>query len=129
MTDLTALKARLEELAIEETRHEREGNLARAAEIKHGLIPATERELAARSGELEKAQSAQGEGSLLREEVSEEDIARIVSHWTGIPVSKMLTSEKTKLLELEEILARRVVGQEQGLDRGLAEPEGSEGRA
>jgi ATP-dependent Clp protease ATP-binding subunit ClpB len=110
---IRALKARLEELSIEETRQEREGNLARAAEIKHGLIPETEKQLAARSKQLE---SSQGEASLLREEVSEEDIARIVSHWTGIPVSKMLSSEKSKLLQLEEILGRRVVGQEQAIN-------------
>jgi ATP-dependent Clp protease ATP-binding subunit ClpB len=106
------LKASLEELSIEETRYEREGNLSKAAEIKHGRIPEVQRQLDARSKELD---SLKGESRLLREEVSEEDIARIVSHWTGIPVSKMLSSEKQKLLKLEEILSRRVVGQPQAI--------------
>jgi ATP-dependent Clp protease ATP-binding subunit ClpB len=107
--EIRALKQRLEELNIEETRYEREGNLTKAAEVKHGLVPETEKELSQKTEELE---GSQGESRLLREEVSEEDIARIVSHWTGIPVSKMLSSEKAKLLKLEEILSRRVVGQE-----------------
>jgi len=107
--EIRALKQKLEELNIEETRYEREGNLTKAAEVKHGLVPETEKKLADKTAELERSE---GESRLLREEVSEEDIARIVSHWTGIPVSKMLSSEKAKLLELEEILSRRVVGQE-----------------
>jgi ATP-dependent Clp protease ATP-binding subunit ClpB len=107
--EIRALKQRLEELNIEETRYEREGNLTKAAEVKHGLVPETEKKLADKTEELDRSE---GESRLLREEVSEEDIARIVSHWTGIPVSKMLSSEKAKLLKLEEILSRRVVGQE-----------------
>jgi len=107
--EIRALKQRLEELNLEEIRYEREGNLTKAAEVKHGLVPETERKLDEKTKELE---SSQGESRLLREEVSEEDIAHIVSQWTGIPVSKMLGSEKTKLLKLEEILSRRVVGQE-----------------
>ena len=104
------LNQKLEELKLDETRYEREGNLAKAAEIKHGLMPETQSELAQMSGELE---SIQGETQLLREEVSEEDIAGVVSTWTGIPVSKMLSSEMAKLLKLEEILSQRVVGQEE----------------
>ena len=100
--EIRKLKASLEELSMEETRYEREGNLTKAAEIKHGRIPEVERQLDAKSKELD---NLHGETRLLREEVSEEDIARIVSNWTGIPVSKMLASEKTKLLKLEEILA------------------------
>ena len=106
---IRALKQSLEELKLEEIRYEREGNLTKAAEVKHGLVPETERKLAEITKELE---SSQGESRLLREEVSEEDIAHIVNQWTGIPVSKMLSSEKAKLLKLEEILSRRVVGQE-----------------
>jgi ATP-dependent Clp protease ATP-binding subunit ClpB len=106
---IRALKQSLEELKLEEIRYEREGNLTKAAEVKHGLVPETERKLAEKTKELE---SSQGESRLLREEVSEEDIAHIVNQWTGIPVSKMLSSEKAKLLKLEEILSRRVVGQE-----------------
>ncbi len=106
------LKVSLEELTLEETRLERDGNLTKAAEIKHGRIPEIQRELDARSKELE---TLHGETRLLREEVSEEDIARIVSHWTGIPVSKMLASEKARLLKLEEVLAKRVVGQKEAI--------------
>ena len=110
--EIRKLKVSLEELSIEEARHERDGNLSKAAEIKHGRIPETQRQLAAKSGELERLN---GETRLLREEVSEEDIAGIVSHWTGIPVSKMLASEKMKFLKLEEILSRRVVGQAEAI--------------
>jgi ATP-dependent Clp protease ATP-binding subunit ClpB len=109
---IRALKAELEELAIEEARWEREGNLTKAAEIKHGRMPQLQRELAKRSAELDRLH---GESRLLREEVSEEDVARVVSAWTGIPVSKMLASERTKLLQLETILGRRVVGQEEAI--------------
>ncbi len=110
--EIRKLKQGLEEASIEETRYEREGNLSKAAEIKHGLIPDIQKKLDKKSEELEKLH---GETRLLREEVSEEDIARIVSHWTGIPVSKMLASEKLKFLKLEEILSRRVVGQEEAI--------------
>ena len=106
------LKVSQEELSLEETKYERDGNLTKAAEIKHGKLPQIQRELDARSTELEKLH---GETRLLREEVSEEDIARIVSNWTGIPVAKMLASEKARLLKLEEVLGRRVVGQQEAI--------------
>ncbi len=109
--EIRALKQKIEELQIEETRHEREGNLARAAEVKHGLLPAVQRELALRTAELEKKDTPQ----LLREEVTEEDVARVVARWTGIPVSRMLTSERVKLMQLEEILGLRVVGQREAV--------------
>ncbi|HEQ71575.1 MAG TPA: ATP-dependent chaperone ClpB [Spirochaetia bacterium] len=110
--EIRVLKQQLEELNIEETRYEREGNFTKAAEIKHGKIPETEKQLTSVSKKLE----AQGAASrLLREEVSEEDIARIVSKWTGIPVSKMLASEKEKLLKLESILEKQVVGQSKAI--------------
>ncbi|MFQ3547533.1 MAG: ATP-dependent chaperone ClpB [Termitinemataceae bacterium] len=107
--ELRALKQRIEELKIEETRYEREGNLNKAAEIKYGLIPEAQRKLKDLSDRME---SKRGEVSLLREEVSEEDIAAVVSSWTGIPVSKMLASELQKYLELEKVLEKRVVGQD-----------------
>ena len=103
------LNQNIEDFHRQEAQYEREGNLAGAAEIKHGSIPNTQIELAAQTKQL---QSIQGERSLLREEVAEEDIARVVSTWTGIPVSKMLSSERDKYLKLEEILSQRVVGQE-----------------
>ncbi|MGM0675383.1 MAG: AAA family ATPase, partial [Spirochaetota bacterium] len=92
--------------------YEREGNLAKAAEIQHGLIPQTEQEL---NEESKKLEELQGENRLLREEVSEEDIANVVSAWTGIPVSKMLASDMEKLLRLESILEERVVGQQHAI--------------
>jgi ATP-dependent Clp protease ATP-binding subunit ClpB len=105
---IRSLKQEQEQLSIEEKQNERDGNLARAAEIKHGRIPEIERTLEELTARLEELQ---GENSLLREEVREEDIARVVSSWTGIPVNKMMSSEMQKLLELESIMEERVVGQ------------------
>ncbi|AIE88005.1 ATP-dependent chaperone ClpB [Fimbriimonas ginsengisoli] len=85
---------------------------ARAAEIQHGRIPLIQRELEAQTAELEKVQQS---GKMLKEEVDSEDIAQVVSKWTGIPVSRLLQGEMQKLLTMEEHLARRVVGQEEAL--------------
>jgi len=112
------LKQRIEELKIEETRYEREGNLLKAAEVKHGKIPEAQKQLAELAGLMEKKRNeagGAGGAALLREEVSEEDIAAVVSAWTGIPVSKMLSGEMQKYLDLEKALERRVVGQDQAL--------------
>ncbi len=107
--EIRKLKESLERLRIEEQRYEREGNLAKAAEIKYGRLRETEKRLSEVSEEIGR----QDEGNrLLREEVSEEDIARVVSTWTGIPVSKMLSGDAQKYLELEKVLGRRVLGQE-----------------
>ncbi|TVQ27422.1 MAG: ATP-dependent chaperone ClpB [Spirochaetaceae bacterium] len=106
------LKQQIEQLTIEELQHERDGDLSRAAEIKHGRIPQLEAHLTELDVQLTELQ---GTSSLLREEVSEEDIARVVSTWTGIPVSKMLTSDMEKLLKLESILGERVIGQERAI--------------
>ncbi|MFW6211594.1 MAG: ATP-dependent chaperone ClpB [Spirochaetota bacterium] len=106
------LKQQIEQLTIEEVQFERDGNLSRAAEIKHGEIPQLQRKLDALDEELA---GLQGTNRLLREEVSEEDIAKVVSTWTGIPVSKMMTSEMEKLLKLESILGERVIGQERAI--------------
>jgi ATP-dependent Clp protease ATP-binding subunit ClpB len=107
--EIRALKQKLEELKIEGERWEREGNLAKAAEVRYGKVPEAQKRLDAVSAEMRKEPE---EDRLLREEVSEEDIARVVSTWTGIPVSKMLASEAQKYLDLEGQLSRRVVGQE-----------------
>jgi len=112
------IKQRIEELKIEETRYEREGDLSRAAEVKHGMIPEAQKQLAALTDQMEKKRenAKGGEASaLLREEVSEEDIAGVVSTWTGIPVSKMLSGELQKYLDLEKALEKRVVGQDEAL--------------
>ena len=110
------LKEELEQLRIEETRYTREGNYDKAAEIKYGRIPQIEKELEAAVSRREESQKAGVSGtSLLRQEVSEEDIARVVSTWTGIPVSKMMAGERQKYLELEDVLHQRVVGQNEAV--------------
>jgi len=112
------LKQRIEELKIDETRYEREGDLLKAAEVKHGKIPEAQKQLAELAALMEKKRNeagGSGGAALLREEVSEEDIAAVVSAWTGIPVSKMLSGEMQKYLDLEKVLEQRVVGQDQAL--------------
>jgi ATP-dependent Clp protease ATP-binding subunit ClpB len=110
------LKMRIEELKIEETRYEREGDLSRAAEVKHGKIPEAQKKLAQLTDQMEKKRDSSGGGALLREEVSEEDIAGVVATWTGIPVSKMLGGELQKYLDLEKVLEQRVVGQDAAVE-------------
>ena len=107
--ELRKLKAGIEELKIEGEKRERSGDLAKAAEIKYGKLLEAQKKLDELSEQLK---SESGEGRLLREEVSEEDIARVVSTWTGIPVAKMLSSETQKYVALEAQLAKRVVGQD-----------------
>ncbi len=116
------LKEQLEQLHLDEIRYTREGNLNKAAEIKYGLIPELERKLAQAAKDAEEKQSRSQKdgctvsgGRLLREEVCEEDIARVVSTWTGIPVTKMMASEMQKYLELENVLHKRVIGQEEAV--------------
>ncbi|PYX33337.1 MAG: type VI secretion system ATPase TssH [Acidobacteria bacterium] len=109
---IRGLKEKLEELKAEEATEERKGNLERVAQIRYSLIRQTE-------GEIQKL-TAQMEGKssrMLKEEVDEEDIARIVSKWTGIPVSKMLEGEVKKLISMEDRLRQRVVGQDTALER------------
>ena len=95
---------------------EREGNLSRAGELKYGKLPELQKQLAeAEKRSSEKAEQG-SEGRLLREEVGEEDIANVVSRWTGIPVSRMLTGEREKLIHLGDILHQRVIGQDEAVD-------------
>jgi ATP-dependent Clp protease ATP-binding subunit ClpB len=107
------LKERIEKLKIEEQAEERKGNLQRVAEIRYSLIRQGEADLAKLSAQME----GQGRTRMLKEEVDEEDIARIVSKWTGIPVSKMLEGEVKKLVTMEDRLRLRVVGQDEALER------------
>ncbi|HKL59114.1 MAG TPA: ATP-dependent chaperone ClpB [Sphaerochaeta sp.] len=106
-------KASLEQLKVEEQQAERDGDLAKAAQIKHGSIPSLLKEIEEQSALLAQGQS---EGKqMLREEVSEDDIARIVSNWTGVPVTKMKGSEMQKYLQLENTLSEQVVGQKEAI--------------
>ncbi|MGA8762322.1 MAG: ATP-dependent chaperone ClpB [Candidatus Sulfotelmatobacter sp.] len=106
------LKETIEKLKVEEQSEERKGNLQRVAEIRYSLIRQAEEELKKLT-----AKAPGGKARMLKEEVDEEDIARIVSKWTGIPVSKMLEGEVKKLVTMEERLRQRVVGQDAALER------------
>ena len=109
------LKEQLENARFNEEKFTREGNLAKAAELKYSIIPSLQKQLEeARKEEKEKEDNPERE-SLLRQSVTEEDIARVVSSWTGIPVAKMMTSEKQKYLQLEEVLHKRVIGQDEAV--------------
>jgi ATP-dependent Clp protease ATP-binding subunit ClpB len=112
INQINDLKTKLDEVREEANRFEREGELNRVAELRYGQIPQIQREVDALTAKLAEMQK---NGALLREEVTEEDIAEIVSRWTGIPVTKMLESEVQKLVRMEENLRRRVVGQEEAV--------------
>lgn len=101
------IKERLEQFKLEAEREERAGNYGRVAEIRYGLMQEAEKELNKAEADLENS-----ERTMIKEEVTAEDIAEVVSRWTGIPVQKMLESERMKLLRMEEELHKRVVGQE-----------------
>ena len=101
------IKEQLDAARIELEQAQRQGDLARAGELSYGRIPELERQLAEAQGQTENA--------LLREEVTEDDIAAIVSRWTGVPVEKMLQGEREKLLNMEEVIGRRVIGQQQAV--------------
>jgi ATP-dependent Clp protease ATP-binding subunit ClpB len=108
------LKEQIEQLKAEEQRHERAGELAKVAEIRYGKIALTERELAKAQDQFAAVQK---DSCMLKEEVDEEDIAKLVSKWTGIPVGRLLEGEAQKLVHMEERLRQRVVGQEDALAR------------
>ncbi|HSZ62700.1 MAG TPA: ATP-dependent chaperone ClpB [Terriglobales bacterium] len=108
-----ALKEKLEQLKVEEAAEERKGNLERVAQIRYGLIRQTEEELNKVTAQIDGKAGKR----MLKEEVDEEDVARIVSKWTGIPVSKMLEGEVKKLINMEDRLRQRVVGQDEALER------------
>ena len=106
-------KAELEKLQSEESAAERDGDLNTAAMIKHGKMPALKKEIADAEA---KVSSFTGEdGRLLREEVTEDDIAKIVSEWTGVPVAKMMSSEMAKYVNLEDTLSKEVIGQDEAI--------------
>ena len=105
-------KIEIENLRFEADRAEREGNYEKVAEIRYGKIKAKEDEIKEIQARLKEQQ---GSGAMIKEEVDADDIADVVSRWTGIPVKKMLQSEKEKLLHLEEELHKRVVGQDEAI--------------
>ena len=112
ITKIREIQPQIEELRHEEERARRGGDLGKASEILYGRIPALQKQLEDLRGKLAAVQEKQ---SYLKEEVTDEDIAGVISKWTGIPVSKMLESEMKKLLRLEDELRKRVVGQEDAL--------------
>jgi ATP-dependent Clp protease ATP-binding subunit ClpB len=112
-----ALKEKLEQLKIEEAAEERKGNLERVAQIRYGLIRQAESELTKLTEKAADKSVRSTQARMLKEEVDEEDIAGIVSKWTGIPVSKMLEGEVKKLINMEDRLRLRVIGQDAALER------------
>ena len=110
--NLKTVKEKLESLHIQIEQAERANNLELAARLRYGELPALEKQLAAYE---EKLKEIQKEGALLKEEVDEEEIAQVVANWTGIPVSRLMESEKQKLVHMEERLHQRVVGQDEAV--------------
>ncbi|HUE95057.1 MAG TPA: ATP-dependent chaperone ClpB, partial [Longimicrobiaceae bacterium] len=108
ITDLREMKERLDELKVEMERATRTADLNRAAEIQYGEIPKLQKEIEEAEGRLEELQR---EAKFLKEEVDAEDIADVVARWTGIPVTRMLQSERQRLAHLDEHLNQRVIGQ------------------
>jgi ATP-dependent Clp protease ATP-binding subunit ClpB len=109
---LRELKEKIDDLRVEAERATRTGDLSRAAEIQYGEVPETQRALHEAEARL---QGMQAESRFLKEEVDAEDVADVVSRWTGIPVSRMLETERDRLLRLETLLGARVIGQEPAL--------------
>lgn len=109
ISEIRKLKGDLENLKIEAENYERKGDLGKVAEIRYGKMIDMEKQIDEKSGKLNKLQK---DRKMLKEEVDADDIAEIVAKWTGIPVSKMMESEREKLLHIEENLHKRVIGQE-----------------
>ena len=105
-------KDKIEALKIEAQQAERQGDYGKVAEIRYGKIQEAEKEIAAFQEEYKLASA---NGSMIKEEVDAQDVAEVVSRWTGIPVTRMLASEREKLLHMEDELHKRVIGQEQAI--------------
>ena len=112
LDDIQQKKQLMEQLRTEADRAEREGNYGRVAEIRYGRLQEIEKQISETQARLH---DQQGGEALVKEEVDADDIADVVSRWTGIPVNRMMESERTKLLRLEDELHRRVVGQEEAI--------------
>ncbi|MDP8247507.1 MAG: ATP-dependent chaperone ClpB [Candidatus Tritonobacter lacicola] len=106
------INAKIEEARNEEEKAEREGDLTRVSELRYGVLEEMKKQLREESSKLHEIQK---DGKMLKEEVDEEDIAEVVSWWTGVPVSKMLEGEKEKLIQMEECLSKRVIGQREAI--------------
>lgn len=109
---IRTIKEQQEQLGIEEQRAEREGNLAKVAEIRYGRAIELQKGLAEANEKLARLQE---KNKMLKEEVDDEDIAEVISRWTGIPVSKMIEGEREKLVNMEDRLSKRVVGQNEAI--------------
>ena len=112
ITKIGEIKERLESTRTAAQAAEREGDLSKAAELRYGTIIALEKELEDQNSHLSRLQEGK---KMLKEEVDSEDIAEVIAKWTNIPVSKLMQGEKEKLIKMEEMLGKRVIGQEQGL--------------
>ncbi len=110
--NIQAVKTDIENYKLDAERAEREGNYGKVAELRYGKIKEAEEQLVSMEKQLQESQKGH---SLIKEEVTHEDIAEVVAKWTGIPVTKMLQSEREKLLRLEDELHKRVVGQEEAI--------------
>jgi ATP-dependent Clp protease ATP-binding subunit ClpB len=106
------LKADLDEAKMDEERATRDADLTRAAELRYGRIPQLEAEIVSAD---EKLRALQESGAMLKEEVTEEEVAEVVSAWTGVPVSRLMQGEMAKLADLEDVLHRRVIGQDEAV--------------
>lgn len=114
LTDIKRLKKELEGLRIDAERAEASADLVKAAEIRYSKIPATEKELDTKAKRLKSLQRSR---RILKEEIIEEDIARVVSQWTGVPIARMLEEEAEKLARMEDYLKRRIVGQDDAVKK------------
>src|SRR5699024_3123792 len=127
--EVQSIKAELDKARVEMDQARRAGDLSRMSELQYGVIPELEQKISAADGHEEAAEAAM---QLLRTEVTDEEIAEVVSRWTGIPVNKMLEGERDKLLKMEDALHERVVGQNEAVEAvanavrrsraGLADP-------
>ncbi len=113
ITKIRAIKEQIEQTKIDEAQAERRGDLAKAAELRYGALLNLQKELEAENHKLAELQK---EGAMLKEEVDAEDVAEVVAKWTGVPVTRLLEGEKMKLVQMEERLASRVVGQSEAVE-------------
>jgi ATP-dependent Clp protease ATP-binding subunit ClpB len=111
--EIQQVKEKMDATRIQIEQAEREGNLGKAAELKYGTLPDLEKQLIEKNTKINESQKDQ---RMLKEEVDEEDIAKVVALWTGVPVSRMLESEKEKLIHMKSRLSQRVIGQDEALE-------------